>query len=266
MNHSISLPKEIWERIYSEASLSEKSEPILAGYLHDTILKYNDLNSALSAHLANKLASASAPASMLNPALNASFSDPKILNKIAHDIQATVDRDSACNLFSTPFLHFKGFLSLQAYRASHSLWAEGKKSMALLLQHRVSVAFAVDIHPAAVIGSGVMIDHATGLVIGETAVVEDSVSIMQSVTLGGTGKDSGDRHPKIRKGVLIGPGATILGNIEVGEGAMVAAASVVLKSVKPHTVVAGVPASEIGAPDSDFPSQEMLHNLPSNIE
>ena len=127
MNHSISLPKEIWERIYSEASLSEKSEPILAGYLHETILKYNDLNSALSAHLANKLASASAPASMLNPALNASFSDPKILNKIAHDIQATVDRDSACNLFSTPFLHFKGFLSLQAYRASHSLWAEGKK-------------------------------------------------------------------------------------------------------------------------------------------
>ena len=266
MNHTRSLPVKIWEYIYSEASLTKKNEPILAGYLDKTILKYDDLSSALSAHLANKLASASAPASMLKPALNTCFSDPKILAKVARDIQATVERDSACKLFSTPFLYFKGFLSLQAYRASHSLWVEGKTSMALLLQHRMSVAFAVDIHPAAVIGSGVMIDHATGLVIGETAVVEDSVSIMQSVTLGGTGKDSGDRHPKIRKGVLIGPGATILGNIEIGEGAMVAAASVVLKSVKPHAIVAGVPASEIGLTETDFPSEEMIHNLPNDTK
>ena len=136
--------------------------------------------------------------------------------------------------------------------------------MALLLQHRISVTFAVDIHPAAMIGSGVMIDHATGLVIGETAVVDDSVSIMQSVTLGGTGKDIGDRHPKIRKGVLIGPGATILGNIEIGEGAMVAASSVVLKAVAPHKIVAGVPAVEVGDVDFDQPSNGMDHYFPSS--
>jgi serine O-acetyltransferase len=266
MKRSISsLPLEIWERIYSEANLSAKSEPILAEYLQNTILNFNNLGSALSAHLAAKLASISAPASMLESVLRVSFSDPKILNMIAQDIQATVNRDSACNLFSSPFLYFKGFLALQTYRASHLLWTEGKTSMALLLQHRVSVAFAVDIHPGAVIGSGVMIDHATGLVIGETAVVEDSVSIMQSVTLGGTGKDSGDRHPKIRKGVLIGPGATILGNIEVGEGAMVAAASVVLKPVKPHTVVAGVPAVEVGKADFEVPSEAMVHELPNDL-
>ena len=240
MNHSVSLPKEIWDRIYSEASLSEKSEPILAGYLHDTILKYNDLNSALSAHLANKLASSSAPASMLNPALNASFSDPKILNKIAHDIQATVDRDSACNLFSTPFLHFKGFLSLQAYRASHSLWVEGKKSMALLLQHRVSVAFAVDIHPAAVIGSGVMIDHATGLVIGETAEVGDRCLLYQGVTLGGTGKHHGKRHPTLASNVVIGAGAKVLGSIDVGANTRVGAGSVVVRDVEANCTVVGL--------------------------
>jgi serine O-acetyltransferase len=161
---------------------------------------------------------------------------------------------SICN-----FLYFKGFLALQSYRAAHQLWLEDRRSLALLLQYRISLKFAVDIHPAAQIGHGLMIDHATGLVIGETAVVEDSVSIMQSVTLGGTGKVSGDRHPKIRKGVLIGPGAKILGNIEIAEGAMVAASSVVLKSVPAHAIVAGVPALVIADARSKEPSQSMDH-------
>ena len=257
------LPAELWRKIITEAHETADLEPILAGYLNNALLRHNDLGSAISSQLANKLSSSSVPFKMLEKILKPVFSNPKILNQTVQDIEATVDRDSACNLFSSPILYFKGFLSLQAYRGSHQLWNDGRRSMALLLQHRASVVFAVDIHPAATIGCGVMIDHATGLVIGETAVIEDSVSIMQSVTLGGTGKNSGDRHPKIKKGVLIGPGATILGNIEVGEGAMVAASSVVLKPVRPHTIVAGVPAVEVGDATFNAPSEAMVHDLPN---
>ncbi len=260
MNSKLKLsPEEIWQCITDEAKVSAIAEPNFAEYFANTILLYEDLGAALSNHLARKLASAAATAPMLKEIMQTIFADKEIITMVARDIQATVDRDSACNLYSSPFLYFKGFLSLQAYRAAHQLWLQGRTSLALLLQHRISIAFAVDIHPAAVIGSGVMIDHATGLVIGETAVVEDSVSIMQSVTLGGTGKDSGDRHPKIRRGVLIGPGATILGNIDIGEGAMVAAASVVLKSVAAHKVVAGVPAVEVGDLTEDSPAKGMNH-------
>jgi serine O-acetyltransferase len=247
------LSDKVWHHILDEARTTATEEPLLRDYLVSTLLNHDNLNTALSHHLANKLASIAAPASMLRTIMSDIFSDPDVLNKVARDIQATVDRDSACTLYSSPFLYFKGFLSLQAYRAAHHLWTQGKTSMALLLQHRISVTFAVDIHPAAMIGSGVMIDHATGLVIGETAV-----------TLGGTGKDIGDRHPKIRKGVLIGPGATILGNIEIGEGAMVAASSVVLKAVAPHTIVAGVPAVAVGDVNFDQPSKVMNHYFPSS--
>tara|TARA_B110000483_G_scaffold39931_1_gene49471 strand:- start:11568 stop:12422 length:855 start_codon:yes stop_codon:yes gene_type:complete len=252
-------PQEIWQRITAEARVSATAEPNFANYFATTILDYNDLGTALSNHLARKLASAAATKPMLQEIMQAVFAKEPIMAMVARDIQAIVDRDSACNLYSSPFLYFKGFLSLQAYRAAHELWLQGRTSLALLLQHRISITFAVDIHPAAIIGSGVMIDHATGLVIGETAVIEDSVSIMQSVTLGGTGKDSGDRHPKIRKGVLIGPGATILGNIDIGEGAMVAAASVVLKNVAAHKVVAGVPAVEVGDLKEANPAKAMNH-------
>ena len=252
-------PQEIWQRITAEARVSATAEPNFANYFATTILDYNDLGTALSNHLARKLASAAATKPMLQEIMQAVFAKEPIMAMVARDIQATVDRDSACDLYSSPFLYFKGFLSLQAYRAAHELWLQGRTSLALLLQHRISITFAVDIHPAAIIGSGVMIDHATGLVIGETAVIEDSVSIMQSVTLGGTGKDSGDRHPKIRKGVLIGPGATILGNIDIGEGAMVAAASVVLKNVAAHKVVAGVPAVEVGDLKEAIPAKAMNH-------
>ncbi len=252
-------PEKIWQQIYQEAQTAARDEPILASFFQSTILDHQSLGDALSYHLANKLASNAAPASMLRKLMDRAFSTDKILQAVAADIQATVARDSACNLYLTPFLYFKGFLAVQSYRAAHQLWQEDRRSLALLLQYRISLKFAVDIHPAAQIGSGLLVDHATGLVIGETAVVEDCVSIMQSVTLGGTGKVSGDRHPKIRKGVLIGPGAKILGNIEVAEGAMVAASSVVLKPVPAHAIVAGVPAAVIGDARSREPSQTMDH-------
>jgi len=259
VNSSSQQPDNIWQQIYQQAQTAADDEPILASFFQSTILDHQSLGSALSYHLANKLASSAAPASMLRTVMDRAFSTDNIIQAVAADLQATVARDSACNLYLTPFLYFKGFLALQAYRAAHQLWQEDRHSLALLLQYRISLKFAVDIHPAAQIGSGLLVDHATGLVIGETAVVEDCVSIMQSVTLGGTGKVSGDRHPKIRKGVLIGPGAKILGNIEVAEGAMVAASTVVLKSVPAHAIVAGVPAAVIGDARSTEPSRTMDH-------
>ena len=256
---SIKGPDGIWQQIYREAETAATDEPALAEFFNATILSHSSLGDALSYYLADKLASDEAQQVMLRTVMDRAFSTPDIINAVAADIAATVDRDSACTLYLTPFLYFKGFLALQAYRAAHQLWNEQRQSLALLVQYRISLIFAVDIHPAAVIGSGLLIDHATGLVIGETAVIEDCVSIMQSVTLGGTGKVSGDRHPKIRKGVLIGPGAKILGNIEVGEGAMVAASSVVLKAVPAHAVVAGVPAAVVGDTRCAEPSQAMDH-------
>ena len=172
---------------------------------------------------------------------------------------AVSERDSACCSLVTPLLYFKGFHALQAYRVAHWLWQQGRNSLALFLQNRISAVFAVDIHPAARIGKGIMFDHATGIVIGETAVVEDMVSIMQSVTLGGTGKEAGDRHPKVRKGVLIGAGAKILGNITVGECAKVGAGSVVLKDVPARATVAGVPAQIICETACNQPAREMDH-------
>ena len=256
---SIKGPDSIWQQIYREAQAAATDEPALAEFFKATILSHSSLSSAMSFYLADKLASDNAQQTMLRKVMDRAFATPDIIDAVAADIAATVDRDSACTLYLTPFLYFKGFLALQAYRAAHQLWNEQRQSLALLVQYRISLIFAVDIHPAAVIGSGLLIDHATGLVIGETAVIEDCVSIMQSVTLGGTGKVSGDRHPKIRKGVLIGPGAKILGNIEVGEGAMVAASSVVLKAVPAHAVVAGVPATVVGDTRCDKPSQAMDH-------
>ena len=170
-----------------------------------------------------------------------------------------LERDSACHEIYIPFLYFKGFHALETQRVAHWLWHQGRESLALFFQNRMSVVYGVDIHPAAKLGRGIMLDHATGLVIGQTAVVGDNVSILQSVTLGGTGKDEGDRHPKIGNGVLISAGAKILGNIRVGEGAKVGAGSVVLDEVPPHTTVAGVPAKVVGKPTTQQPALEMDH-------
>lgn len=182
------------------------------------------------------------------------------------DLSAVRLRDPAVDKYSTPLLYLKGFHALQAYRIGHWLWGEGRKALAVYLQNQISVSFGVDIHPAAQIGCGIMLDHATGIVIGETAIVENDVSILQSVTLGGTGKTCGDRHPKVREGVMIGAGAKILGNIEIGRGAKIGAGSVVLHPVPPHTTVAGVPARIVGKPTSDKPSLEMDQNFNGNVD
>ncbi|MEY3017240.1 MAG: hypothetical protein RL336_375 [Pseudomonadota bacterium] len=252
----------VWQIIREETALEASREPILASFLHATILNHTSLESALSFHLANKLDSPTAPAMLLREVMEEAFeNDPCIGQAIRADLQAVRDRDSACDQLSTPLLYFKGFHALQAYRVAHWLWRNGRESLALFFQNRVSMVFGVDVHPAAKIGHGIMFDHATGLVIGETCVIGNNVSIMQSVTLGGTGKEHGDRHPKVGDGVLISCGAKILGNINVGAGAKVGAGSVVLDDVPAHSTVAGVPAKIVGRPVSDNPALDMNHQL-----
>lgn len=252
----------IWDTIREETAIEAANEPILASFLHATILNHDTLEAALSFHLANKLDSPTASAMLLREVIEEAFeANCRIPEAIRDDLRAVRDRDSACDNYSTPFLYFKGFHALQCHRIAHCLWQNQRRELALFFQNRVSVEFGVDIHPAARIGSGIMLDHATGIVIGETAVVGKNVSIMQSVTLGGTGKESGDRHPKVADGVLISSGAKILGNIRIGEGAMVSAGSVVLNDVPPHTTVAGVPAKVVGHPCCEQPALEMDQQL-----
>ena len=183
--------------------------------------------------------------------------DPDILRAAEIDMLATYSRDAACRDLTTPFLFFKGYHALQAHRIAHWLWLQERHTLAQFFQGQMSVTLGVDFHPAAQIGSGIMLDHATGIVVGETAVIEDDVSILHSVTLGGTGKESGDRHPKIRRGVLLAAGCKVIGNIEVGEGAKVGAGSVVLQNVPPHVTVAGVPAKVVGNTTGTVPSHDM---------
>ena len=258
----VSEPATLWDIIQAEIEDQAKVEPILASFFHATILNHTSLDDALSFHLANKLDSPAAPAMLIREVVaEALGSGPDILNSVCSDLVAIKERDSACDNLSTPFLFYKGFHALQSHRVAHWLWNNGRRDFALYLQNRQSAEFAVDIHPAAQIGKGVMFDHATGIVVGETAVIEDNVSMMQSVTLGGTGKESGDRHPKIRQGVMIGPGSKVLGNIEIGEFAKVCAGSVVLKSVPARTCVAGVPATECGAVGFETPAAVMDQNI-----
>lgn len=252
----------LWAAIRREALQLVEQEPILGSFYHATILNHEHFGSALSFHLANKLDSLVLPAMLIREVVDeAASADPSILKAAEIDIIATRNRDPACNNFSTPFLYFKGFHALQAHRVAHWLWNESRQPLAVFIQNQVSATLGVDIHPAARLGSGIMLDHATGIVMGETSVVEDDVSILHSVTLGGTGKDSGDRHPKIRRGVLLSAGAKIIGNIEVGEGAKVGAGSVVLEDVPPHVTVAGVPARIVGRPGCDSPALDMNQSL-----
>lgn len=252
---------ELWPRIRQEVQEIIADEPILASFLQSTVLNHKSLARSISFHLANKLHSDIAPALLLREVFDQAFASEDLLDCFERDIIATYQRDSATTLVCAPLLFSKGYHALQAWRAAHWLWLRGRESLAMVLQHRISVVLDVDIHPAAHLGRGIMFDHATGIVIGETAVVEDCVSIMQSVTLGGTGKESGDRHPKIRRGVMIGAGAKILGNIEVGEGTRVVAASVVLEPVPAHSVVAGVPAKVVGKLNHADPASEMDQGL-----
>lgn len=253
---------DLWDLIKAETRRQAEAEPALASFLHATILNHESLEKALSYHLAQKLACAAFSSLQAREVIEEALAkDPQIGQAVRADIQAVFERDSACNEYCLPFLYFKGFQALQCHRVAHWLWQQGRFALAYFLQSHISIIFGVDIHPAAQLGKGIMLDHATGIVIGETTVVEDDVSIMQSVTLGGTGKESGDRHPKVRKDVLISAGAKILGNIEIGEGAKVGAGSVVLKSVEAHTTVVGVPAVVVGKPRSNAPAKDMNHDI-----
>lgn len=257
----------LWAAIRAETEAEASREPILASFLHATILNHDSLQGAVSFHLANMLDSPTAPALLLREVMEEAFAaDAKIVEALRADIRAVKERDSACANYSTPLLYFKGLHALQAYRVAHWLWQQKREELALFFQNRVSVVFGVDIHPAAQIGSGIMLDHASGIVIGETATVGDNVSIMQGVTLGGTGKESGDRHPKVGNGVLISAGAKILGNIHIGEGAKIGAGSVVLKEVPAHTTVTGVPARVVGTPNAEQPALEMNHDITRDMK
>ncbi|MGR0277828.1 serine O-acetyltransferase [Marinomonas dokdonensis] len=263
LKNPVTAASTLWQSIQQEAQKLALDEPILASFFNTTILRHDSLCSALSFLLASKLDSISIPAMVLREVFEEAMADEasNIVSFIEQDIVAIKDRDAACETLTTPLLFFKGFHALQTYRVANWLWKNNRKSLALYLQGQMSMAFSVDIHPAATIGGGVMLDHATGLVVGETCVIEDNVSILQSVTLGGTGKEHGDRHPKIRSGVLIGAGAKILGNIEVGVGAKVGAGSVVLEAVEHHTTVAGVPAKVVGHNTEQEPALVMDHNI-----
>jgi serine O-acetyltransferase len=256
----------IWHEIRRETEISIGNEPLLASFLHAVVLRHDSLEDSLSLHLAQKLGSSTLGEIVLNEILREGLnSSPSIGNAIRDDLQAIRERDPACDRYSLPLLYFKGFHAIQSYRVAHYLWRLGRRELALYLQNRCSEVFAVDIHPAARIGSGILIDHATSLVIGETAVVGDNVSMLHEVTLGGTGKDCGDRHPKVGHGVLIGAGAKILGNVRIGDCAKIAAGSVVLGDVPPHCTVAGVPAKPVGT-CGDEPSRGMDHRFVAEDE
>lgn len=258
------MPEKIWATIKDEINEQIMHEPVLASFFSKRVHQHDSLESAMSDLLASKLASDDVPVSTIKQLMLEAFMvDSSLINAVLNDLIATKQRDPAVRAHADIMLYFKGFQAVQAYRVANWLWRQERQNLALYLQSLSSEVFAVDIHPAAKIGSGIMVDHATGIVIGETCVLEDNISIMQGVTLGGTGNETGDRHPKIRSGVLIGSGAQIIGNVTVGEGAKVGAGSVVLKDVDPHTTVAGIPAVVVGRPRADQPALDMNHDLNS---
>jgi serine O-acetyltransferase len=253
----------VWTAIRAEAWSEEDHEPILKSLLYQMVLKQRRLEDAIGLLLSGKLATDGLPAILLKDMFSETLTAcPEIGRAIRDDLWAVRDRDPASRGYLSPFLYFKGFHALQCYRMAHWFWIQERTLLAVHLQNRISEVFGVDIHPAARIGSGVLIDHGTGVVIGETAVVESNVSILHDVTLGGTGKETGDRHPKVRQGVLIGAGSKILGNVEIGAGAKIGAGSVVLDSVPARTTVAGVPARIVGRSTVDQPALEMDQHFP----
>jgi serine O-acetyltransferase len=253
----------VWTAIRAEAWSEEEREPFLRAYLKEAILKRRRLEEALGQLLTSKLATSCITPELMQSVIDQAFAASQATRAaIRRDLLAINDRDPAARGFLTPFLFFKGFHALASYRVAHWLWSEGRQFLAVHFQNRISEVFAVDIHPAAKLGSGIFIDHGTGVVIGETSVIDDDVSLLHEVTLGGTGKESGDRHPKVRRGVLIGAGAKVLGNVVIGEGAKIGAGSVVLDSVPPHSTVAGVPAKLVGRCAVDAPALEMDQQFP----
>jgi len=256
----------VWARIRREAEEVVRGEPELATFIYSTILHHDTLEAAIIYRLAERLDHAALSGELIRQAYADALRDnPSIGENFRADLMATVDRDPATHRLIEPVLYYKGFHAIQTHRLMHWLWRKGRNDFALYLQSRASAVFQCDIHPAARIGRGIFLDHATGLVVGETAVVEDDVSILHGVTLGGTGKEWEDRHPKIRYGVMIGAGAKILGNIEVGHCARIAAGSVVIKPVPNNVTVAGVPAKVVGVAGCPDPARTMDQMFPDEI-
>ncbi|MET3528100.1 serine O-acetyltransferase [Phenylobacterium koreense] len=252
----------VWAALRMEAERAARAEPALASLLNAVILSHGDLGDALSYQFARKLGDQELRAMSLRELADAAYrADPRLVEIAERDLKAVFERDPACKGYVQPFLFFKGFQALQTQRIAHWLWSQGRETIAHYLQSRMSEVFQVDIHPATRIGAGVFIDHGTGIVIGETAVIGDDVSLLQGVTLGGTGAERGDRHPKIGNGVLLGAGAKVLGNITIGDYAKIASGSVVLKPVPAHCTAAGVPARLVNCPTCDEPARSMDHTL-----
>jgi serine O-acetyltransferase len=252
----------VWARVREEAGEVAAREPLLASFIFATVLNHDTLEQAIAQRIADRLEHPNVSGELIRQAYDDLFeAEPSVGEAFRADIVAVVERDPATSRHIEPVLYYKGFHALQTHRLAHFLWNRGRKDFALYLQSRASSIFGVDINPNTKVGRGIFIDHGTGIVIGQTAVIDDDVSLLQGVTLGGTGKERGDRHPKIRKGVLIGAGAKILGNIEVGACARVAAGSVVLKPVPPNTTVAGIPARVVGKSDcaDSAPARTMDH-------
>jgi serine O-acetyltransferase len=254
--------KDIWSAVCAAARDRAASTPLLARSIHERVLGQSDLAACIGRLLAHELADECLGPDELFELIGAvTHRHRHIARAAARDLQAFVTRDPSSEDHLAALLNQKGFRALELHRVAHELWLEGERAIARYLHGRMAMVFAIDIHPAARIGSGILIDHGTGIVIGETAVVDDDVSMLHGVTLGGTGKVVGDRHPKVREGVMIGAGATLLGNIEVGVGSKVAAGSVVLESVPPHTTVAGVPARIVGRPAEERPALAMDQDI-----
>ncbi|PTX04756.1 serine O-acetyltransferase [Pararhodobacter aggregans] len=252
----------VWQRICEEANAVVRDEPLLGGVMHNNLLHHATMERALAYRFALKLSSAEISEQILREIAEEAYETSPWLGEAARaDLMAVYDRDPACHRYLQPVMYFKGYQAVQAYRVGHWLWETGRRDMALFVQMRISEMFGVDIHPAARFGKGIMIDHAHSIVIGETAVVGDNVSMLHSVTLGGTGKEDGDRHPKIGDGVLIGAGAKVLGNIKVGANSRIAAGSVVLEDVPCCKTVAGVPAKIVGEAGCAQPALSMNHSL-----
>ena len=256
----------VWAALRNEAEHTARTEPALASLVNAVILSHDNLGDALSYQLAHKLGDQELRAMSLRElAIEAYRASPNLVEIAEADLKAVFERDPACKGYVQPFLFFKGFQALQTQRIANWLWGRGRETMAFYLQSRMSEIFQVDIHPATRIGSGVFIDHGTGIVIGETAVIGDDVSLLQGVTLGGTGAERGDRHPKIGRGVLLGAGAKVLGNIQIGDYAKVASGSVVLKPVPAHCTAAGVPARLVNCPTGEEPARSMDHTLAERV-
>jgi serine O-acetyltransferase len=259
-------PPPVWAALRNEAYAAARSEAALASLLAAVILNHETLGDALSYQLARKLGDQELRAMSLRDTIEEAYAaDPSIVESAEDDLKAVFERDPACRGYVQPFLFFKGFLALQTHRVAHRLWMEGRETLAFYLQSRSSELFQVDIHPASRVGRGIFVDHGTGIVIGETAMVGDDVSMLHGVTLGGTGAERGDRHPKIGKGVLLGAGAKVLGNIQVGAYAKVASGSVVLKPVPAGCTAAGVPARLTNCPTCEQPARTMDHTLAEEV-